>query len=669
MGFVNPYSFVSLPDDIDRQRPAGHAARSEQLLAGSIAVTWRATTPVSVSTEEAHAAAVRPSSVHGALRSFHEAMAGGCMRVFDADALPVYREPVEVVQSRTMAVVKRVDEKGIWLSQPVAATPVKVRDLLEAGNAEEIRTGARFDLQEIGERRHLVTFSEDGTHRLLVTDGSARPQINSGWAFWTVEEVDADWLEVTDDVLWEFLESLRGADDLRTARQAELRTTYRDGFEPVRRPTDGGPVVGYRRYLRAGVFPVVVGQPVFVETSRTERGSVISAVRLSAISRRVGKFAAGERIPPALAACEDPEDLCISCRLFGSAAPAIRRTKAIHGKPSRALRFDTDHPARSFDIATAAEDDERAAAQSSYRGQVIVHSCVTQSAGDLLQLTLPRTDAPRPGAGQFYLDNSSTPVGPDTPWEQIPDRGRAERAGREWGSALDTRPKKPRQLRGRKFYWTRSALASQVGPPRPSDEGETLTRYALPSDSMISLTLTFENLTAMELGSVICALDPGRWGASAGLDDPAGLRFRLGGGKNLGLGALITHKLQLQLEQAAARWLGEAASDHAVDVDEYVRDFVLSSTDAVKKGWMALSHLSAVDYVPPGDITYPPALANGDPDFDFWKESSGLRYETGRKGAHVKMVDPLLSLPDAADPSQSQVIDRAQAKPARHEGR
>ena len=97
--FVNPYTFVRQAPEPVRQAPAGHAVMGEGRFCGVIEVTLTAQTPLLIggfpgqesgepdvprrSTVD-RTAIVPGSGLMGAVRSMHEALAGGCLRVLDA---------------------------------------------------------------------------------------------------------------------------------------------------------------------------------------------------------------------------------------------------------------------------------------------------------------------------------------------------------------------------------------------------------------------------------------------------------------------------------------------------------------------------------------------------------------------------------------------------------
>ena len=100
--FVNPYTMVpSAPPG--RGAPPGHDSLGRDRLAGWIELTITARTPLLLGHREdggAPALLVAPdgsvvipgSSLHGAVRSLHETLAGGCLRVLAATDVPVHRD-------------------------------------------------------------------------------------------------------------------------------------------------------------------------------------------------------------------------------------------------------------------------------------------------------------------------------------------------------------------------------------------------------------------------------------------------------------------------------------------------------------------------------------------------------------------------------------------------
>ncbi|SDP91793.1 RAMP superfamily protein [Actinopolyspora xinjiangensis] len=124
--FVNPYTFVPLPDAVPkRSAPHDHSGRGD-LLSGTLTVTITAETPllvrgITADDEQRPRLPRRPdgtvmipgSSLKGALRSLHETLAGGCLRVFDNEFAPGYRASAnsgEIGTVRLAVVVSHDDE-------------------------------------------------------------------------------------------------------------------------------------------------------------------------------------------------------------------------------------------------------------------------------------------------------------------------------------------------------------------------------------------------------------------------------------------------------------------------------------------------------------------------------------------------------------------------------
>ncbi|MDQ1249610.1 MAG: hypothetical protein QG597_3985, partial [Actinomycetota bacterium] len=117
--FVNPYTFIPFSaNDIRRRSPAGHSSLAsggpgdgepgEQRYLGRLDLRVTARTRILVRGGPDGGPPVRGgvpiipgSSLHGALRSMHEVLCGGCLRVFDADFVPSYRDEPESVRNET----------------------------------------------------------------------------------------------------------------------------------------------------------------------------------------------------------------------------------------------------------------------------------------------------------------------------------------------------------------------------------------------------------------------------------------------------------------------------------------------------------------------------------------------------------------------------------------
>jgi CRISPR-associated protein (TIGR03986 family) len=640
--FVNPYSFVPFPSEISRDPapPCGHSQRFPDRWSGQIDVALTCLSPLLIrgygkvekgAAEEVdvpprHSSGelfVPGSSLHGALRSLHETLAGGCLRVFDDTFVPVYRAQVKPLGLNfRLAVVQKEQQEGVTLRLCDANSVVYVDHLVfkAAGSPDQLRSGARFALepapslvpQSQGKRRTYseaagrARYTRDGEWVVLVTDTRARD--GEGPCYFAAGRIGNERLAVEQDVLEDFQLLVEGADDLRTARVSKSGEASQTGvhWPPLkeRGSQHGSTVIGYRDLASRNLRD---GQVLWAEV----RNGRVYSLRLAQAWRELGTGATAARIPSSLKACTDPNALCISCRLFGSAN-------------------------------TEAGKEGREAVQHSYRGHVRVLDARPVRAevdDDVYTLTAP--GSPKPGAGQFYLNNANVkPAAPNaTP-------------ARQWGAAADQPT--PRQLRGRKMYWTTtwSDVRRRRAEAQDPDSDSELVSRAQPvaKGSTFQSTVVFENLTSVELGSLLAALDPGRWALAAGREQ--NLAVRLGGGKPLGFGVVQSEVTQLRLDHSASRWLGVADVVPTADIGDMVTTFVEAAPAPVTDTWESLAHLLTVDFVDRDLVQYPVGTSNV---FDFWGKSIGVTRGT--------QTLPLIALPDASSDGADQVLDGRDAAP------
>lgn len=205
-GFVNPYTFVQVPKGEPEPgwsaAPAGHGRLVEGCYAGVVEVTLTARSPLLLRQVYAGDDGVFPrrlmpgfeapvpylpgSSLEGAVRSLHEALAGGCLRVFDGDFRLGHRDQVHGrAPGWRLAQVEEVDEDGRPLRMRLCPRPavwVESAALHGAlGGAEGLRTGARVTLlgpgTEVLKRQQLedpALVRGGGDWVVLVTDARTR---------------------------------------------------------------------------------------------------------------------------------------------------------------------------------------------------------------------------------------------------------------------------------------------------------------------------------------------------------------------------------------------------------------------------------------------------------------------------------------------------------------
>lgn len=583
---------------------------------------------------------VAGSSVHGAIRSLHEALTNSCLRVFDGDLVPQYRQqadPSRIGQLR-LAVVEMV---GTMVDGRQSAPRVR---LCEPGDPVAHRLG-----QPMLERLHRVSGLRSGDRLAITCDDADRPV--------TAEpDPDGDWVlflsdagarrdkfpyrahvrrltertVAVEEAAWQdYLDLVEGADDLRPARLRKVPESQR--FVPViHRYAPVGErarnvVVGERHLVRR---TVIAGQPLWVRLAPD--GSSADVIQPALIWREFGAGSAGERIPPGFEPCADPDALCPSCRVFGSADPG--------GEPAVG-----------------------GARQRSYRGHVRFGDAVAVSP-QLLEVTLPPLGAPRPGAGQHYLET--------TGWAgdgSVPPL-------REWGSIADP-PGQPRRLRGRKFYWhttVANGLLPRRGQARTGhgDDNEMVSRaQVFKIGTEFVCTITFTDLDDAALGALIATLQPHRLlGKNAVV--------HIGGGKPIGYGSC---RIELDHEHswyvsARDRYTGVAPAPlDSERADAFVDGFATDETTAHTREqvWPLLSKAVTMNHVPAGTVWYPPGATEvKDSDFDrgfpYWKQTSG--WESDRKGA--RQGYPLQPLPDIDAASQQiDIVTGNQQQPLRRNRR
>jgi hypothetical protein len=610
-------------------------------------------------------AMVPGSGLMGAVRSLHEALAGGCLRILNGDWVPAHRHPATTSETRDLrlAVVTAVDADGRatrvalcddWIWIPKELLPRSEGRLPRTGDWLQFRspegkavpppgealsaTGARKVLLARSEE-HPQGVSPDSIVRvgelgpaatecwvLLVADTNARAADRPAYFAAGRIGASANSSQVPPETWKSYGEVVAGADDLRPARL--VKAGFGDGQEPAGGscppefedvwwpPQDAGDGEGNReavaQRLRARSY-LHRGQPVWVRTS--EDGAAVTEIRLSQLWRYQGQGPVGERAGSA-GPCTDPENLCWSCRVFGSA--------------------DTE--------GRGADD---LAVQHSYRGHVRVDDLLAAGDVEPLRWHLAPLASPRPSAGQFYLSNKAVPPAKRLARKDTPPVA-------TWGSVADTPGLRP--VRGRKFYWRTTEPAREPFPRgryRDHQSAALGSEVALiPAGTVFTGRVTFDNLSLADYGSLLAALDPRLMSVvePAGWD---GVVSSVGGGKPFGFGAVTVDVEPVLVQTARVRYLGEAGP--VPDQAEAVRAFREGVPPPVSAGWQALEHALTFGFVSDELVWYPPGLegAKGSEDFDksfeFFPRTAGLELKD--------KVRELVELPDAAAPPEAQVLD------------
>jgi hypothetical protein len=423
--FINPYTFVPLPAAIGRDRRTGHHRAKSGNISGHLSVEWTLRTPLllpqAFPAVRAGRVVVPGSSVKGAIRTLHEALMGGCLRVVDEDFVPVYRGPaVAKGQDWYLAIVSEATRQGrathVRLTNETAWIPVH---MLRTTLGRVPRTGDMVDIEDWAVHPHQGLDRNEVTEPAGVTEGDAwtvlvgdsGTRLKSKQFFCAVGRIppDADDIcEVTAAAWAEYEQLCEGTNDLKLIRQRPNAGAYkgwRTGrvFAEVSWPSRTD-IVGERCRVTGKLWPGdVVWARLNPDTGQADRLSA------AAIWRVPGEGPVSERIPESVRACRDPEDLCLSCRLFGAA-----------------------------DTVTA--ETGREATQRSYAGHLRIGDAIADGV-TTVPVRLAPLGSPRAGAGQFYLR-----IDDDEP---ASDETRLPAA--YWGSERDDPDARP--VRGRKFYW------------------------------------------------------------------------------------------------------------------------------------------------------------------------------------------------------------------------
>ena len=196
--FVNPYTFVPHVPEPQRGCPAGHDAMGAGQLSGVLKITLTARTPLLIGgftrqgpdgTQErdvprrADGTVMVPGSgLMGAVRSVHEALAGGCLRVLDSDRAPVHRHPANTSETRDLrlAVVTHVDAAGRAVRVALCDEWMWIpKELLPHGEDRLSRTGDQLQYRSADGKPGLppgAALTGAGTRRVLLAESDKHPQ-------------------------------------------------------------------------------------------------------------------------------------------------------------------------------------------------------------------------------------------------------------------------------------------------------------------------------------------------------------------------------------------------------------------------------------------------------------------------------------------------------------
>jgi hypothetical protein len=625
--FINPYTFVPLPAVVGRSEPAGHHRAKPGSICGHLTVEWTLQTPLLL--PQAHSSVrggritLPGSSAKGAIRSLHETLMGGCLRVVDEDFVPVYREAaVSKGEDWHMALVTGATRQGRATHVQLTSQTVWVRaSTLRSALGRVPCTGDTVDITEGAVRRHegLGRDEVDAADGVTTGDGwtvivgDSGTRLRSRGFFCAAGRLPASDdapREVAVSAWLEFERLCEGTNDMRPIRQrpdAAAVKGWRTGrvFADVHWPGRAD-LVGKRRQVTGRLWPGdVVWARVNAVTGQVDRLS------MAAIWRAPGEGPVSGRIPDSARTCQDPGNLCLSCRLFGSA-----------------------------DTATA--EVGREATQLSYAGHLRIGDAIADRV-TTVTVRLAPLGSPRPGAGQFYLQID----------DDDPASGEDQLPAASWGSERDRPAARP--VRGRKFYW--HGDPAKQSPPRhiarrgQQNEAMTGERQLAPTGAVFRQKITFDNVSPAELGSLLLTLLPRLLLPRTEGRQTADYWLRLGGGKPLGLGSCTVAVTDLRWQDARRRYLGQdAVSQRAEDFfAPLAGDVARLAGHPALRYWPTLSRILRADAVDPTLIWYPLGGEWGDEKtrdraFRFFSRTNGRYLARSR--------EPVVDLPDP-DPAKN----------------
>lgn len=581
--FVNPYTFIPLPEQIKRTNgstipiPSHASTRDEaaELYSGSFTVTWKLRSPMALPasgsagqmtsewlTDDGHLR-IPGSSIKGAVRSVHEALFAGCPRVLDSAFVPVYRDPVtpHLVRNWRMAVVSKVDNKGravqVYLTEadPVPIDGRSLRGLCGRKNpslglpqtGDFVAPGVRTpdpnpkvprevaknptDVQRLHNLtpRAVELLAKRGYFVILVTDTAARNPKHP--YYWTASPITTQTALVSDPAWEDFSRNVKEARDGHAGTPDWIDAKWPPPDSPAAVHTVPQAVARRRR----ANGELRVGDVIWVKVDEDRRNVI--KIKMAQAWRDIGNpdDTLGKRA--GVVPCRRAAELCLSCAIFGS----------IDETGQRAGEGQQDAYAGHVRFGTATSADSVAAPEK----------------------TLAPLGVPHPGAGIFYLENAALP----TPTElDQPSR---------WGHGPDRGGTGSRRLRGRKFYWhadpTKQGANKDRHLKRRHHTAEATKTVLLVSPGPnatdpLSLTqrVTFDGLNLLAAQTLLAAFDPGRY---LGRGD---FGLHLGGGKPLGLGSVRGSIGNLDVTLTAERYDKDPA-DRSGEVEATIDDAALTA--------------------------------------------------------------------------------------------
>lgn len=657
--FINPYTFVPLPDKVKRDKPHGHARAVEGGLTGYLDVEFAFRSPLMMpvdwnipgettvtGTRIEERVTVPGSSVRGAVRSLFEVISSSCLSILDPDYRPAHRASLEMRPDKRLAVVDEVDSDGKVISVLPTNRVVWIR--AEAlwclfGGVAGLRSGVRisFDESAIYERSFggnkgkpvkreqlkpegEATLTEGGDWVVHVADAGTKGDHPADHIYVAVGKLETTPIRLGEMTWEDYRELCRYSADVTGGELAPKAPAWdaREWPEVLvkHRSKDGKETaIGKRRKSDGALAP---GDSVWI-TTRSEGGErVVTGLTMSSSWRELGEGPIRNRLPDeSLLPCCDPDELCPACATFGfieARAEGQRRDQAEHNAYASHLRFgafETDAPVP-------------------------------------LRLVLPPpTRSPRPSAGAFYLEHLKVDG-------ENREAGVAEfgKPASRWGGRLDS--PRMRRIAGRKFYWHGQEPEDTTPTPRqvrrnhyPAEGANNcreVRRWITEKPPVLRGRIHFENIDARQLGLLMLALEPRELAKRAGITVNGELATHLGGGKGLGFGTAVGRITATCIQDAAGRYRAGAGK---VEVDPWGAAMQVIDPDVP---WITgLVKALGTESVPADRIWYPTMgnFTQRDSDVQQKKFDKSFEYYARFSGGKDKKTR-MRTLPRIDDPIQ-----------------
>ena len=656
--FINPYTFVPLPDKVKRDKPHGHARAVEGGLTGYLDVEFAFRSPLMMPVdwnipEETTATGTRleecvtvpGSSVRGAVRSLFEVISSSCLSILDPDYLPVHREHLGMHPEKQLAVVDEVDSDGKVISVLPTSKVVWIRAKALwrlFGGAAGLRSGGRisFDnsdkectyLRSFGNKVNQMireqltskgesTLTKGGDWVVHVADAGAKSSHPADHIYVAAGKLETTPIRLGERTWEDYRELCRRSVDVTGGELASKAPAW-DAEDwskvAVLVKHKSGTTIGRRRKSDGALAP---GDSVWITTRRKGGERVVTGLTMSLTWRKLGEGPIRERLPDeSLLPCCDPDELCPACATFGfieARTEGQRGDQAEHNAYASHLRFGafkTDAPVP-------------------------------------LRLVLPPpTRSPRPSAGAFYLEHLT-----------------AEGENREAGVAEQGKPASHwgrlrsrsgmRRIAGRKFYWHGQEPEDTIPTPRQvrrahypkegAPDCQETRRWITEGTPVLKGRIHFENIDARQLGLLMLALEPRELAKRAGITVNGELATHLGGGKGLGFGTAVGRITATCIQDAAGRYRAGAGK---VEVDPWGAAMQVIDPEAP---WITgLVKVLGTESVPADRIWYP-TMGNFtqrgsyeqqqkfDKSFEYYAEFSGGKNKKIRMRTLPRIDDPI----------------------------